>query len=299
MNCCRNVLVVFFVAFLSSHKATDATDYEIPDACEKYQTITLDGRTMKGSTFIFQNNGGLTVKFRFSPFHNSPNLLLRFDDDTNDTNLYHYPMKTVERKSMSFSLIGNWSDSAGGVVYYNSVGNHTKDCDNRTATNLRVRATYNVTRVMNKTLSIQGRDNCGVKVTPDGIVNRGNSCITTLDFGNGKNISARWYRSTLTTDNGPVSFRVYSNCSDADVLLYYQENCRSMTTPSTNPTAQTTKSSEATVTKSPTTKEPTVSTTPGTAASKSTVSTTPSSGLNVVAHILPVTFAMILSMAQW
>ncbi|CAL8092699.1 unnamed protein product [Calicophoron daubneyi] len=175
---------------------------------------------------------------------------------------------------------------------------------------------------MNKTLTISPRDSCGVKVTPDGIVNGGDPCFITLAFGDGRNISATWDKSTVTTENGPVSFRIYSNCSDADVLVYYQENCRSMTTPSTNPAPQTTKSSEATDIKSPTTKESTVSTTPGTSASESTVSTTPSkestvsttpgtsasestvsttpsSGFNVVAHTLPVTFAMILSMAQW
>ncbi|CAL8096408.1 unnamed protein product [Calicophoron daubneyi] len=68
MNYFRDALFVFFyVAFVSSCRAVDATDYIIPEACRTNQEIVLDGSTMNGSTLTYYNTQKITVKFYFIP----------------------------------------------------------------------------------------------------------------------------------------------------------------------------------------------------------------------------------------
>ncbi|CAL8076665.1 unnamed protein product [Calicophoron daubneyi] len=130
------------------------------------------------------------------------------------------------------------------------------------------------------TYSIRARANCGVKVTLEGIYPRSpDQCNVTLKFSDGTTMDESSTGKTVTSTSGPIFFDIYSDCDLADVVLFYQEDCRSTTATSTD--------------------QSTVSTPQTTTTSESTVSRSPSSGMNVVAHVLPVTFALILSTVQY
>ncbi|CAL8096414.1 unnamed protein product [Calicophoron daubneyi] len=325
MNSFKTVLFVFCVALVSSHTAVDATDYIIPQACQASQAFDLNGGRMNGSTFTYNNHQNLSVRFAFYLPQQNPNATLSFytDNKTEETNRSFWEM--VSRSSIRFSFTGNWSERDAGFASYDSVDG-PEDCDNRTATNLRVRGYYEVPKVLGKNQFIWAREDCGVRITLYGVYPGGTGrCSTTLEFDGKENISTMQFVAPVTTTNGPISFRIYSNCSSADVLLNYQENCRSITTKSTEQSAAptsstttksteqsaaptsstTTKSTEqsAAPTSSTTTKSteqsaaPTSSTT--TTASESTDSTSQSSGSQVVVNAQSITFALILSMFQW
>ncbi|CAL8076662.1 unnamed protein product [Calicophoron daubneyi] len=270
MNCFRNVRFVFFVAFVSSHTAVDATDYIIPEACREDQLFYLDGSTMSGSTFIFDNNRKANANFRFllSQYHNQ-NATLTFRTGSR-TMVYNASFnENVEKESMNFSLTGTWSAGDAGTVVYQSADRSLEDCYNRTATNLRVRGNYDIYEMQGGTRWIWAREGCGVTVTLYRILTYPpGKCNVTLKFGDGTTMNASSTGETITSMKGAIFFDIDSDCIYALVILYYQEDCRSTTaatsestvptspsessTKSTVSTPQTTGSSEATVSMSST-----------------------------------------------
>ncbi|CAL8096405.1 unnamed protein product [Calicophoron daubneyi] len=133
-------------------------------------------------------------------------------------------------------------------------------------------------------LTIRARDGCGVKVILDGLLkDKSDICTTTLDFNGVGKYDASLIGTTITTVANLLSYRVDSDCSSADVMLYYQENCPLITTESSTTTVSKSPTTESTikstVSTSPTTTESsttTVSKSPTTESTiKSTVSTSP------------------------
>ncbi|CAL8076671.1 unnamed protein product [Calicophoron daubneyi] len=267
MNCFRNVLLVFSVAFVKLHTAVEATDYIIPEACQTEQLFYLNGSTMGGSTFIYSNTRNTNVSFQFLfPQHISWEATVTFYTGSR-TRVYNDSfIENVDKKSMNFSLTGTWLADDRVSVFYESGDLSPEVCYNRTATNLLVRGVYEVQQMKSGSYSIQARADCGVNVTLYGIYSvSSDQCNVTLKFSDGTTMNENSTGMTVASMNGPVLFDIYSDCERAEVALFYQEDCRSTTA----------------------------------ATSESTVSRSPSSGVNVVANALPITFALVLSMVQW
>ncbi|CAL8076659.1 unnamed protein product [Calicophoron daubneyi] len=231
MNRFGNDILVFFVAFLSSLTAADATDYIIPDACRTEQEFTLNGSTMSGSTFIYNNTLELSVRFQFFfREFNSQNATVNFNDDTG-TRVYNKSFnEKVEKKSINFSLSENWSAGDSGLVTYYSADRRPEDCNNRTATNLLVRGVYEISQTTGEKYSIRAREFCGVNVTLHDIYPVGfDPCNVTLKFSDGKTFNESSINETATSVKSPIYFDIYSDCDFAVVILLYQEDCRSTT----------------------------------------------------------------------
>ncbi|CAL8076668.1 unnamed protein product [Calicophoron daubneyi] len=125
---------------------------------------------------------------------------------------------------MNFSLTGTWLAEDGGSVSYQSADRSPEDCYNRTATNLRVRGEYQISKMQGERRWIWARKSCGVKVTVyRTFALRPAKCNVTLKFSDGTTVNASSVWKTITSANRPIFFDIYSDCDFAEVILYYQE----------------------------------------------------------------------------
>ncbi|CAL8105198.1 unnamed protein product [Calicophoron daubneyi] len=293
MSSLENFLLIAFVALMLLHTAAGATEYVIPTAKSVTQTFNLDGGTMNGSTLTFANPNGLRTHFSFkwsTPYSSVATVTYVINNKTTVAVLpFTIPVTTTE---VNFTLTGNWtSANAATGTYYIPNGNVTEDND-RNATNLPVEGTFALLYAKGIPQRIWTRENCSVVITTRGLTGTlPSGCEAMLNFtGIKEAVNASMVGVTVESTEIPVTFVVTSRCYYGFVMLLYREGCMSETT--TETTTSTTQPSSF-PSGAPQTSAPASAATGAPQTSAPTSAAT--YGVNVMAHSLLITIALVLT----